>query len=356
MSKRPTLVRLSPEGKGGAQKHQGPVQAACVDPQGQWAISGGKDGALRVWDAERGENQDWWHAHDGGVWALTSFEEKKIVSAGHDHVLRVWKGPRSSCLATLKGHDAFVYRVTALPGGLLASGGQDRVIRLWDVDKKKCMATLSGHSRLVSAIVPVGLKHVLSASADGSLRLWDLDTQQAVRTYLGHRSDVLAVVVLFAAAQAVSSSADGELRLWDLKSGECLAHMGGHQQSVECVARPPKGWVISGGWDGKLRWWKEGLKAKKQLKVHQGAVRALDFAPAQPLLYTGGTDTVVRALEASNGKLVSCWEGPSAVTTLAALPRGRVLAGFSCGTAAVLALQTPLKKTAVKRAIKRAPK
>ncbi len=346
-SKPPKPPRLIPVKERGVLEpvpHRGPVQALGVSPDGAWAMTGGKDGLVRVFDVHKGSCSAEWQAHEGGVWALCALDGRRVATAGHDHTVKVWEVARGTCLMILRGHEDFVYRLAPLAGGnALASAGADRVIRVWDLEKKLCIRELTGHSRLVSALAPVGTMQLLSASADQSLRLWNLETGTCLRALTGHRQDVLQISVSPDGARAVSTCADGELRLWELSTGQCLASARAHDGSAECVRIGAGGALLSGGWDGRVRWWTSALRATRQVKAHHGAVKGLDAAPRSRHLFTGGADAVVRALEAKSGRAVSRWAGPAPVTALAAVDASGVLVGFASGEVVLLRLAAPPK-------------
>lgn len=66
----------------------------AVGPGGRWVASGGDDGQLRLWDAERGRELAHWRAHEAGLTALAFHPDGNLlVSGGRDGLLRLWDLP-----------------------------------------------------------------------------------------------------------------------------------------------------------------------------------------------------------------------------------------------------------------------
>ena len=88
------------------------IFSTAVDPAGTRALSGHRDGRVRLWDLETGQ-----------------------------------------CLATLNGHSDIVHSVQITPDGRFAvSGSKDKTVKVWDLEARSCVGTLEGHQDAVQSV------------------------------------------------------------------------------------------------------------------------------------------------------------------------------------------------------------
>ncbi|KAG1771869.1 WD40-repeat-containing domain protein [Suillus placidus] len=101
----------------------------------------------------------------------------------------------------------------------------------------------------------------------------------------------------------VTSSEDRMVRLWDLKTGQVLKQMEGHTSDVMGLAVSRDGLMIAtSDENGELIAWQAGTgeSLTKAVKVHDSAVRSLDFAPDGKCVMT--------ASSVPNDQLAKCWD------------------------------------------------
>ena len=71
--------------------HHGPVAAVAVAADGTGAVSGGRDGTVRVWDLATGQQQAQLTGHHGPAMAVAvTADGTRAVSGGYDGTVRVW--------------------------------------------------------------------------------------------------------------------------------------------------------------------------------------------------------------------------------------------------------------------------
>lgn len=156
------------------------------------AVTGGKDGTVRVWDVEQ-------HT------AL-----RKLT--GHRHEVRA--------LAVSSDNDQTQSQWT----GLIASGGRDRTVRLWDAraweGDSAAVHVFSDHSSWVHGVALAEAADpspsVVSVSGDKTVRVWDLRTLRLRAAFRGHQYRIWDVAVASRAGFAVSGSTDASVRVWPI--------------------------------------------------------------------------------------------------------------------------------------------
>jgi WD40 repeat protein len=277
--------------------HARPVTALAFSPDGRWLLSGGEDGAVRLWGLPEGRALREVHAHPTGVTALAMHPDgRQLVSAARDSTLRFWSLPELRPVRTLReeNHEAVCLALSP-DGRLLAAGLNDRTVCLWDLGEGQPRARLRGHGGAVAlAISPDGLL-LATAGMDTTVRLWDLPDGH-FRQMLVPGEWVTALAISPDGRLLASAGCDRAVRLWRLPRGEAAGKLEGHGGDVTCLALSPDGRLLaSSGQDKAVRLWAfpEG-PCLRTFSMPTGVLTCLAFSPDGRLLASGGKDRRVR--------------------------------------------------------------
>ena len=126
--------------------------------------------------------------HTGGVNAVATLPNERVVSASDDRTIKVWdlagvihlitnnggRVMKAQCLHTLRGHRSSVLCVAALPRDRIVSGSRDKTLRVWDVTEGLCLQTMRGHTGWVNCVGVLPDGRVVSGSRDKTLKVWGL--------------------------------------------------------------------------------------------------------------------------------------------------------------------------------------
>jgi len=229
-------------------------------PNGRFVVlSGGFDGAVKLWDVATGQLVRTFGSDGQPVQSVALSRDGRLAMAGgEDNTAHVWEVATGREVAVFRGDGQDeVFSVAFSPDATLAlSGYKSGVIRLWDVKSAHEIWKFTGHTYVVHSLAfsPDG-QTFLSASWDNSLRLWDLNTRQELRNF-GTQSDAYHSVAFSPdGAMAIAANSDG-LKLWDVKSGNQIRSFDRHRAAVEAAAFSPKGdaW-LSGSSDLTVMFW-----------------------------------------------------------------------------------------------------
>jgi WD40 repeat protein len=358
---------------------QGSVFALAVgELEGQLvAATGGRDGTVRVWELGGGNPIGKLQVDRGvgdlgkrrvgsnqSVFALAMGELNKqlIAVTGHrDGMVRVWDLSTGAALGKpFAGHTASVWAVAVaeLDGRLIAvTGSEDNTVRLWDLSPS-ALATdaLVGDVRRpcgVAAGELGGRPVAVTGHFDGTLQLWDLNTGTAVgEPFVGHTGLVCDVAAgkLDGHLVAVTNGSDRTLRVWDLAAGtpvgkpimgvhamgigqlneRLVAVSSGKANALEVwdlgtgtrVGQPLAGYTspvwkvamgkldgrsiaITGHGDGTLRIWDllEGVLIRQPLVGHADSILAVEVGglAGRMVAVTGSHDHTVRVWDLQGG-------------------------------------------------------
>ncbi len=252
--------------------HRGAVRALGFSADGRWAVSGGEDGTVRVWDLTTGRERQSFKGHTDEVSAVAFLPGgRRVVSGGRDRTVRLWDVSTGKELHRLRGHTDGVRSLAVAPDGRhVLSGGEDRAARLWEVEAGKEVRALGGHGGAVTALTfSADGKRALSAGHDRVVRLWELPSGRLLGRWDGHVGAVHAVAFSPDGARALSGGADRSVRLWAVSTGQALAVLTGHANAVVAVGFSADGkQALSGATryetpDRVLRRW--SLAAKREV-------------------------------------------------------------------------------------------
>ncbi len=282
--------------------------AVALDPSGQILVTGGHDGAIKLWDVRTGEFQRALRGHTCRVRALAfSPDGKQLASTSDDQTIRLWDYETGTVSAKLLGHEEGVFGVTYSPDGRqLASTAGDKTVRIWDLGDRAQVDRIFGHENLgISALdVSSDGTRIISAGEDAMIRLWDADSGAALVAQRGHREWVHTVRFSHDGTRAVSGSRDCTVKLWDMPTGEEVATLIGHCQPVRAVVfLPDDRRVASASSDGTIRIWDLTTRSEwRTLTSGTPALRALACSPDGKQLASGAWNGVIELWDIETGQ------------------------------------------------------
>jgi WD40 repeat protein/biotin carboxyl carrier protein len=268
------LWRLS-QGKAHAplvfdQGHEGSVRTVAFRKDGAECATGGDDKRIGIWDVA-GKHRYWlaagegMPAHQGAVTSVHFTPEGHLVSAGRDNVIKVWwLDGAGSLLAVHPGRAGDVANLDVSPDGrrILLDMGEE--LRILDRGNGTRMGSLQnqkqGRFQNFAQFSSSG-RLLFTASSNSRLQLWRVPASAEEGQFLRqgyasgfHRSSLLALSPMGADLNVVLAAPILAPKLWQL-AGQEIRHF-----------------VVPSG-----------------AAIHSGV-----FAPDESVVFTGGTDRVVR--------------------------------------------------------------
>jgi WD40 repeat protein len=237
-------------------------------------------GALRTWDAARGE-LDGFLPGDGGVFSVSA-RDGRVVLAGEAATMRVVSTAPSAALRRLIGHRARV-RSAAFDarGATVFTASNDGTARAWDAATGAPRYTVGAADPQPEATVapgetipppnPEGLRSVAlspdgrtlaTSREDGAVSLWDAATGAARGALDGHHGRVREVVFIRDGAAALTHGFDGTVRLWDVAARRERATISTGSPVLAARLHEPTRRVVVLGEDGAVSVWDSASGAR----------------------------------------------------------------------------------------------
>ena len=167
-------------------KHDRPLIACRMAPDGLQAASSSEDSSLQLWTVPSGEKKIL-TGHESWVHALCySGDGQQLVSGGCDGKIIWWsmRGDSPSILRKIDAHVGWIRGVAiSSDNTTLASVGNDKVVRLWSMATGEKICELSGHDRHIYSVLfhPDGTQ-LVTGDLLGKIHIWNLGDRKLERS------------------------------------------------------------------------------------------------------------------------------------------------------------------------------
>lgn len=298
--------------------HNGIVWSVAFSPTARWAVSGGEDTTIRLWDTNPWQKFKALLKHTGPVYSVGFSPDGKILaSASEDKTLNLWNGENGDFIRTIRpgpkpvlltafspdksagnilvsvtgvrvlagGEEIMlwyeredwkgktllfsnvatrIYAVTFSPdGSTLAAGGYGKNIYLWDpttgTRRRELFIDQPAGGFVSRLAFSADGKYLAAGGHDGSIKLWQTDNWDESPKELRkvHDKAILALAFSPENTTLISASHDDTMRAWDINSRTSDLILSSNK--IRSVTFSPDGFfVLAGGDDQKLHVWRSG--------------------------------------------------------------------------------------------------
>jgi WD40 repeat protein len=283
-------LRLAPGGL--AAGHEGEVTCCEYTPDGQFLLSGGWDGHLRLWETSSGGQLSSLRVGPKAISACAVAPDAKAWWAGSmEGTLGAWDAVTHQAKFSALAHIRPISAIRFSPDGdQVATASWDRQVALRPVADEGPTRVLSGHADIVAGcrFLPDG-KQVVSWSHDTTLRLWDVEFLRCVHTFQGHTDRIVAAAVSPDGRWVLSAARNGVVQLWDVEQ-RCAAAAVRLGEPRGCFFLPDGETAVvvdAAGW--LLAFTTPGMDVQAELGSGT-RTQAADLAPSGDQLALGGDD------------------------------------------------------------------
>lgn len=350
------------------------VEGVAVSRDGHICAACGRDGPIRVWNAETGELIRTLSLDKGHFTSLEFAPTSTQLAAGSsDGMFRIWNPLKNDQPLQANKHGPQVILVRyAASGKRLLTAGASGAVRVWDLEQESIQASLpSGPSGLSDARFSADGEQVAVASQDGMIRIWQVEGMKRLSS-LSPNPPITAIAFSDDGQTIVSGGKAGALRIWSvadekllhvhqtfwqigsvefLKNSRILAvstavgsvhlhdidrhhdvaKLQTHNLSAGVLKRSADGnWLALGSGDGAVKRIELRRALQRDLFWHNQEVRAVAFLPDGKRLAAAGGSLKIWHLETGKSQDLSS-DSPLALTAIAVQPHGTLLAAAGGG-------------------------
>ena len=325
--------------------HTRSLHSLVFSPDGNTLVGGGRDGAIRVWNPNTGQNtrrtinqrsdslayspdgkkiaisqggnihllnantgglQQKLSGHTNGSPSLVfSSDSSILVSSSWDGTIRFWNVGTSSLKLTIEGH--FNFRGAALsPNGKIIATAHERSLFFWKTLTGEFNQVREVERRIRTlAYSPDGKTLAIGMWKDGpQIQLLNTGTGQPRRILRWENNEADFIVFSPNSRKVASASWNGIIRVWNAENGKLQQTLTGHTQRIEVLVFSPDSKTLAGAsWNGTIRVWDSQTgQLQRTLEGHGDGLRALAFSPNGSTLVSGSW-RAIRFWNPQNGEL-----------------------------------------------------
>jgi hypothetical protein len=219
----------------------GQVASAAISPDGQVAVAGSYDGAIKFWSTYEDALLGSLNAGTTVVSLAISKDNHMLAAGLTSSAVRVWRIGGAE-LPLFEGLTDTVYSVAFSPDSQILAAGDSSKVVLWRVSDGTVLHTFEGYSAHITRLVfsPDG-QLLASSSLDcgNPITLWHVGDEALVRK---HEAACQTAVAFSPNGETLATSG---VFLWRVRDGERLHELKGHTQSVESLAFSSDGQTLA---------------------------------------------------------------------------------------------------------------
>ncbi|KAI8855000.1 WD40-repeat-containing domain protein [Chytridium lagenaria] len=214
------------------QGHHHHMNCIAYSQDGQYIVTGGDDGKVKLWNTQTGFCFVTFSEHTGPVRAVEFTKKGQVVfSCSVDGTVRAFDMIRYRNFRTFTSPTPVQFSCLAVDesGELVCAGSLDTFeIFVWSVQTGKLLEILSGHKGPVSCLSFSPLEgRLVSGSWDKTVRTWDIFSRSMNPESFDHTSEVLSLAFRPDGKHLAVASLDGMISFWDVDLARQVGYIDG---------------------------------------------------------------------------------------------------------------------------------
>ena len=206
--------------------HLKQVNAVALTPDGQFALSGGRDCMLKLWDIRTGKEIRTFKGNSEEISCIAISTDGRVAVVGNetaDNNLNLWDITRGKPVRTFSGCNDRITSVAFSPDGQYIIATSGVLLKIWRTETGEEVQTISTGSAGINSIAvsPDG-RTIVSGGEDKLIKVWDLSSGKNIRTFSGHTDAVCSLAICPDGTFLISGTFNDSPRMWDMNTGNLL--------------------------------------------------------------------------------------------------------------------------------------
>lgn len=236
--------------------HTKQIWGVAFHPNNRQVLSASWDTTAKLWDVKSGKEAKT-YTHEKDVNGLTLSRDGTMFMTGCDnHTAYLWKTTGEE-VRRFSGFSNYVYGSAFSPNGrYVAAGSHDKTMRVFDLATGQEVKKFDGHADPVTSVAFSADSRFVFACGDAAAHKYDIATGKEVGRFEGKTGRVLTLAVSSDGRRLLTAGDDKFVHLWDLTNGKLLHSFAGHGETINSVAfSPDNRRALSAGVDKTIRLW-----------------------------------------------------------------------------------------------------
>ncbi|KAI9598817.1 WD40 repeat-containing protein [Syncephalis fuscata] len=261
----------------------------AVSDNGTWLATTAADNLVKLWDVKTGSlSRTLTGCTRDTMCVAFNMIGSQVLAGSNDNIIHLWETETGRQRASLTGHVGKVYSaVFNSHGTQVISGGHDRAIKIWDLNKGYCNQTIFSLSSCNSVTLgDYDGTIIVSGHVDSAVRFWDSRSGKCFKeaTKL-HTGQVTSVAISRDGHQLLTAARDNNIIVTDTRTFKNFNKLSNDKYRVganwtRCVFSPDGQYVMAGGSNGGVFFWKISTSNCEVLTEHNGSVNTVCWAPS----------------------------------------------------------------------------